>query len=125
MSTNVSTPTHQWSVAGVKSLQAAKIVPIEVCTGAALELDPVALLEFKREVFSKYQEDWHGHLCVKWRREDRFSVIVCLMARLNECPDPSESGYCPCADCYETAVYNWCIDTLDDICWSRASIARI
>jgi hypothetical protein len=114
------TPTHVWSAVGLQSLQAAKREQSEVCTAAALELAPVALLEFKREVFSKYQEDWHGHLGVKWRREDHFNVIVRLMARLDECPNPSETGYCACAECYETAVYNWCLDTLDDICWSLA-----
>ena len=85
------------------------------------QLDPADLLEFKRSVFSKYYEEWHGHLGHKWKREDTVSVIMGLMERLEECPPPdADPEYCACATCYESYVYNWCLDTLDDICWSRA-----
>ncbi len=85
------------------------------------QLDPADLLEFKREVFSKHYEDWHGHLGHKWKHEDTVSVILGLMSRLNECPPPdADPEYCACATCYENYVYDWCIGVLDDICWSRA-----
>jgi hypothetical protein len=85
------------------------------------QLGPADLVEFKREVFSKHYEAWHGHLGHKWRHEDTVSVIMGLMERLDECPPPDDDPeYCACAECYENFVFDWCISTLDDICWDRA-----
>ncbi len=85
------------------------------------ELDPAALSKFREVVFSKYYETWHGRLAHKWRYEDSVTVIMGLMARLDECPPPdADPEYCTCVECYENFIYNWCLDTIDDICWSRA-----
>jgi len=93
---------------------------IEQSHAIEFKLDPAVALDYKREVFSKNYSDWHNHLGIKWRFEDHANIIIRLMARLDECPSPPETGFCACAECYENCVYNWCIDTLDEICWKRA-----
>lgn len=95
-------------------------ISLEQVHAIELQLDSAALLDLKREVFSKHYSEWYTHLAARWKYEDHVNILVRLMARLDECPNPTETGYCECAKCYEVCVYNWCIDTLDDICWSRA-----